>query len=203
MSINTTLLKRKQLDSLRSKQQQLARRVGHLAAGTSVRMITSQWPDLGWRADGTIGAVNDSSSVFKVRSGNNQGGTVSFEAVGSNSAAGSPSASAAFFLRHKNGALVLDEDDGSELFKQDSSWIARPGLLNSTASWASVRAVNYPQAYVRHKDGVLVLSEFPDSGDDQLAADGSFHLEVTARSPFASRGDRTPSPKLDQVVLSV
>lgn len=57
------------------------------------------------------------------------------------------------YLRHRNGEIWLDANDGSSLFKADASWIQRPGLADS--SWVSFESYNYPGNYIRHRDFLL------------------------------------------------
>ncbi|PTL75579.1 AbfB domain-containing protein [Vitiosangium sp. GDMCC 1.1324] len=57
------------------------------------------------------------------------------------------------YLRHRNGLLWLDPNDGSALFKADATWWRRPGQANS--SLTSLESYNFPGSYIRHRDSLL------------------------------------------------
>ena len=75
---------------------------------------------------------------------------------------------------------TLDNDDGSELFALDSSWMAHPGLSDAAQGLVSIRALNVAAHFVRHQDGELKISPFPGGGNSALAADATFRIEVVA-----------------------
>jgi len=75
------------------------------------------------------------------------------------------------YLRHKNYRIVLEADDGSELFKKDASFRVVPGLADSSA--LSFESVNKPGFYFRHKNYKLLLES---GGDDLFLLDSTFTL---------------------------
>ncbi|EPX62259.1 putative alpha-arabinofuranosidase II [Cystobacter fuscus DSM 2262] len=68
-----------------------------------------------------------------------------------------------YFLRHRNGEVWLDRDDGSSLFKADATWWRRAGLANSAL--LSFESFNFPGYYLRHRDGLLYLNGISTSTD--------------------------------------
>ncbi|WP_245814538.1 AbfB domain-containing protein [Cystobacter ferrugineus] len=68
-----------------------------------------------------------------------------------------------YFLRHRNGELWLDRDDGSSLFKADATWWRRAGLANSAL--LSFESFNFPGYYLRHREGLLYLNGISTSTD--------------------------------------
>eukprot|EP00051_Salpingoeca_urceolata_P033085 m.18860 g.18860 ORF g.18860 m.18860 type:complete len:574 (+) comp5806_c0_seq1:924-2645(+) len=101
-------------------------------------------PSVGWSPNATLAKT---LQRVKVLAGNCGGATVSLQAVDR----------AGWFFRHRDGVLRLEHDDGSDMFRHDSSFMYRPGLaLNNSDTVFSLRSVNYPHNY--------------------LAADASTHL---------------------------
>lgn len=77
------------------------------------------------------------------------------------------------FLRHKGFRIVLEANDGSELFKKDASFRVVPGLADT--SGASFESVNKPGFYIRHKNFRLLL----ESGeDDHFQQDCTFSFST-------------------------
>lgn len=66
------------------------------------------------------------------------------------------------YLRHKGFRVVLEANDGSELFKKDASFRVVPGLADP--SGVSFESVNNPGFYLRHKNYRLFL----ESGEEYL-----------------------------------
>ena len=56
-------------------------------------------------------------------------------------------------LRHRNGELRLDPNDGTAQFKADATWRKRAGLADSTRT--SFESYNFPGNYLRHRGGLL------------------------------------------------
>jgi hypothetical protein len=65
------------------------------------------------------------------------------------------------FLRHQFGRLRLHRHDGSNLFKQDASFMVRPGLADADAH--SFESVNFPGSFIRHRDSELWLDKNDNS----------------------------------------
>lgn len=62
------------------------------------------------------------------------------------------------FLRHRNGEVWKDPNDGSNLFAQDATWYRRPGLKNLNET--SYESFNYPGEYLTHQ-GSLLFKQAP------------------------------------------
>ena len=60
------------------------------------------------------------------------------------------------YLRHRNGELWLDTNDGSALFQSDATWTLRPGQADG--SLLSLESFNFPGKYLRHQNGLLNLT---------------------------------------------
>ena len=61
-----------------------------------------------------------------------------------------------YYLRHFEGKIILSKDDGSDLFKQDATWIQHRALDGSNG--VSFESVNFPGQYIRHYDSYLRIS---------------------------------------------
>ncbi|WJK40955.1 family 43 glycosylhydrolase [Solwaraspora sp. WMMA2056] len=66
-----------------------------------------------------------------------------------------------YYLRHRNHQIWVEANDGSNLFRQDATFMARSGLAD--AGKLSLESVNFPGQYVRHRDGLLYLEAVPDA----------------------------------------
>jgi GH43 family beta-xylosidase len=66
-----------------------------------------------------------------------------------------------YYLRHRNHQIWVEANDGSNLFRQDATFMARAGLAD--AGKLSLESVNFPGQYVRHRDGLLYLEAVPDA----------------------------------------
>lgn len=86
-------------------------------------------------------------STFKVVKGLAGRGTVSFESKNY----------PGYYLRHHNFRIKLHKLDGSDLFRQDASFIRKTGLaiglwnVPIDESLTSYESVNYPGFYIRHR----------------------------------------------------
>jgi lysophospholipase L1-like esterase len=58
-----------------------------------------------------------------------------------------------YFLRHRDGQIWMDLNNGTALFKADATWWKRPGQADSTR--LSFEAYNFPGSFMRHRDGLL------------------------------------------------
>ena len=54
----------------------------------------------------------------------------------------------AHFIGHRRGDCFIRSSDGKPSFKEDVSWIPRPGLADPTG--LSFESVNFPGHYMRH-----------------------------------------------------
>jgi len=54
-------------------------------------------------------------------------------------------------LRHRGGRLVLEKDDGTDQFRDDSSWVVEPAFVNK--EWVSFQSKNQPKSYITSVDG--------------------------------------------------
>ena len=57
------------------------------------------------------------------------------------------------YLRHRDGRLFLDDFNDSNLYKEDATFIVKPGLADSKL--VSFQSLNFPQHYIRHRDDIL------------------------------------------------
>ena len=73
------------------------------------------------------------------------------------------------YLRHHYLRLRLSTDDGSELFREDATFCARPG---AAAGSVTLHAHNYPGSVIRHRDGGIFLDG--SDGTKAFAGQASF-----------------------------
>ncbi|WP_308637647.1 AbfB domain-containing protein [Paenibacillus silvisoli] len=71
------------------------------------------------------------------------------------------------FLRHKNGEIWMDVNDGTTLFKNDATWRLRAGF--SSGFGASFESFNFPGQYIRHMNGLLYITSINNATDQQDA----------------------------------
>ncbi|UII19972.1 AbfB domain-containing protein [Fulvivirga ligni] len=57
------------------------------------------------------------------------------------------------FLRHRGGEIWLDNNDGSQLFKEDATFFARAGLADGNKY--SFESYNFPGRFIRHRNSQL------------------------------------------------
>jgi hypothetical protein len=102
------------------------------------------------RIDANVSPLADSQFVMVPGLANS--GAVSFRSVNFPTA----------YLRHRNGEIWLDVDNGSALFKADATFYKRPGLANS--AYVSFESYNFPGRYIRHRNSLL----YSESGSGAL-----------------------------------
>ncbi|WLW53427.1 sigma-70 family RNA polymerase sigma factor [Streptomyces sp. YU58] len=73
------------------------------------------------------------------------------------------------YLRHHYLRLRLSTNDGSELFREDATFCARPGAV---AGSVTLHAHNYPGSVIRHRDGGIFLDG--SDGTKAFAGQASF-----------------------------
>lgn len=73
------------------------------------------------------------------------------------------------YLRHRDLRLRLSANDGSELFREDATFCARPGAV---AGSVTLHAHNYPGSVIRHRDGGIWLDG--SDGTRTFAGQASF-----------------------------
>ena len=61
-----------------------------------------------------------------------------------------------YYLRHYEGKLIISQDDGSEIFKQDATWRMSAGLADPDG--ASFASYNISGTYMRHFNSYLMIS---------------------------------------------
>jgi hypothetical protein len=76
------------------------------------------------------------------------------------------------YLRHQNSRLILSAWDGSDLFRADATFHARPGLANPRAT--SLESSNFPGHFLRHRNSEFWMDAL-DPGP-LFAADATFEL---------------------------
>jgi lysophospholipase L1-like esterase len=81
------------------------------------------------------------------------------------------------YLRHANSRVRRDKPDGSDLFRQDATWCARPGL---SGNGITLESKNYPGRYMRHYNAELWLIEnggpLPSDNPANFALDVSWNM---------------------------
>ena len=106
-------------------------------------------PEFGfWSSKGmNNGRIENKEDRYIVRKGFIGEKTISLES----------SVNKGYFWRVKNGNLNLETDDGSNLFKEESSFIPVSGLEDYLL--LSLRSFKYPKKYVRHRNSRIIISE--------------------------------------------
>lgn len=124
-----------------------------LRVGTMISLASYQWADHCWASgNATIdGNCGDRNNYYYVREGLAGYGTVSLESV----------SKPGFFWRHEYGKLTLKYNDGSDLFRQDSSFIPVGGFQDQNL--LSLRPINFPFNCIRHKNGELIQDLWTDN----------------------------------------
>lgn len=115
-------------------------------------------------------ASDQPDARFKLVGGLSGGGTVSFESVNF----------PGYYLRHQNFGVMLQANDGSDLFRRDSSFFDRGALGGRGRSF---EASNFPGYFLRHQNFVLRLGQNDQS--PLFAQDASFEV-VQNRSQSAA-----------------
>lgn len=81
------------------------------------------------------------------------------------------------YLRHASFRVRKDVFNGSEQFKRDATWCARPGLAGQGVSW---EALNFPGYFIRHFNAELWIASGANSGTvdgaGPFAADASWQI---------------------------
>jgi hypothetical protein len=109
------------------------------------------------RIDPDVSPIEDSQ--WRVAPGLANGGSdyVSFESVNN----------PGYYLRHSNYNIVLAQNDGSSIFKEDATFRKVSGLADST--WTSFQSYNFPDRYIRHSNYVLKINPISTSLEKQDA----------------------------------
>ncbi len=94
---------------------------------------------------------------FKIVAGLADSSGVSFESV----------SYPGYYLRHSNYNLVLNQTDGSSIFKADATFYKVSGLAD--AGWSSFQSYNFPDRYIRHANFVLGITTISTTLDKQDA----------------------------------
>ncbi|HLA43822.1 MAG TPA: family 43 glycosylhydrolase, partial [Aggregatilineales bacterium] len=74
------------------------------------------------------------------------------------------------FLRHRDGGIWLDENDGSDEFANEATWIEHPGLADSTA--VSFEAYSLADQYIKQHGNLLILESISTNADRANATFG-------------------------------
>ncbi|MGN9766482.1 family 43 glycosylhydrolase [Micromonospora sp. SD12] len=106
--------------------------------------------------------TNLADSQFRIVAGLAGAGTVSLESTNF----------PGYYLRHRDFALYVEQNDGSALFGGDASFHRRSGLAASAG--LSLESQNFPGRYVRHRGGLLHVEAMSSSAE---RASATFHLE--------------------------
>ncbi|MFV2114675.1 family 43 glycosylhydrolase [Micromonospora sp. LOL_025] len=106
--------------------------------------------------------TNLADSQFRIVAGLAGAGSVSLESTNF----------PGYYLRHRDFALYVEQNDGSALFGADASFHRRSGLAASAG--LSLESQNFPGRYVRHRGGLLHVEAVSSSAE---RASATFHLE--------------------------
>jgi beta-glucanase (GH16 family) len=102
------------------------------------------------------------------------------------------------YLRHASSRVRRDPNDGSDIFKRDATWCARPGL---SGVGVSLESLNFPGRYLRHYAAELWLAQkvggsLPSDSATGFNPDASW----TIAAPFWKNGVALPQgPRMLQV----
>lgn len=155
-------------------------RVYKAASNTAVNSWTTRSPSgLVIRHQASRGRVDASAGVNPFNDGNWRmvtglaGSGVSFQS------ANYPNS----YLRHRNGEVWLDNNDGSSLFKQDATFLPQAGLLDGNGT--SFQSYNFRDRWIRHRGGLLFVEGV---GDAQGRSDATFSSTgaLTGSSTFST-----------------
>lgn len=80
------------------------------------------------------------------------------------------------YLRHSNWEVVLQENDGTQLYAEDATFTPVAGLADST--WVSFESYNFPGYFIRHSDFELWLQQVSTSLGQ---ADATFGLNDSSQ----------------------
>ena len=106
------------------------------------------------------------------------------------------------YLRHKENAIYLEKFDGKPLFREDATFLVRPGLAD--ASKASFESFNYPGNFIRHRQFLLYsepIASSLDRADATFSKAGSTAASVPSLPVLIQDGFTTlyPNPLTDQL----
>lgn len=141
-------------------------RVYKAASSAAANSWTTRSPNgLVIRHQASRGRVDSAGSVNPFNDGNWRmvtglaGSGVSFQSVNYPNA----------YLRHRNGEVWLDNNDGSNLFRQDATFIQQPGLLDGNG--VSFQSHNLRDRWLRHRGSLLFVEPINDA---QARSDATF-----------------------------
>jgi hypothetical protein len=78
------------------------------------------------------------------------------------------------YLRHRNGELLQENNDGSEQFAQDATFLVEPG---KNGRGVSLAAVNFPSRFIRHYGGELFIAT--QGGPEPWSSEASWSDDVS------------------------
>lgn len=136
-----------------------------LPIGSLVSLASYQWDHKCWSSeDGTInGDCDDENNWFWVRKGMAGHPTITLESY----------KKPGFYWRHYNDYLVLNENDGSAIFKEDCSFLQVAGVYDQ--AYVTLRPINYPWDLMRHFNAKIRHDLFDES--ETCAQDGSWKVK--------------------------
>ena len=122
-------------------------------------------------------ALDRMDATFIVRAGlTNTPDAVSFESVNF----------PGHFLRHNFSRIKLHRNDGSELFRQDATFMLRPNGSRGVFSQVRYESLNYPGHFIRHSNFELWLAQ--EDGSDLFKQDSTWrrlHAPLGSTPPGA------------------
>ena len=80
----------------------------------------------------------------------------------------------AHFVGHRKGDCLIRSSDGTRTFKEDVSWIPRPGLADPHAG-ISFESVNYPGHYLRHRGTAKPLRRDANNGSATFKEESTWY----------------------------
>ena len=104
------------------------------------------------------------SQQWKIVSGLADSKGVSFQSI----------ANPNYYMRHSNFVLYSQQNDGTTMFEQDSTFYKTSGFADS--SWVSFKSYNFPDYYIRHSNFQLRLDLIKSTSSNADKQDATFNI---------------------------
>jgi len=138
-------------------------------------LVSKNYPGYSWGVSGDEAVITVHGMNFDVVNGlSGDEGSISFES----------SWHYGFYLRHANGVMWLNENDGSDLFLLDASFFPRENKFFS--GFVSFESVNIPNNFVRNQNYRLKIAPAEDA--DLYRNDASFTRQCEALPVLSGDG---------------
>jgi len=122
------------------------------------------------RVDPVVGDLGERDATFLKGPGLAAGSTTSGEQVVSFEATNYPG----YYLRHQLYSMVLNKDDGTPSFKDDATFVVRPGRANPRQ--VSFESKNYPNHFIRKGFAQGLVIAQPGPFDATFDSDVTFSI---------------------------